>query len=33
MPQDQPWGRTASFRDPDGNVVGITQRPSTGRPF
>jgi predicted enzyme related to lactoylglutathione lyase len=33
MPQDQPWGRTASFRDPDGNVVGITQRPSTGRTF
>jgi predicted enzyme related to lactoylglutathione lyase len=27
MPQDQPWGRTASYRDPDGNVVGITQRP------
>jgi predicted enzyme related to lactoylglutathione lyase len=29
MPQDQPWGRTASYRDPDGNVVGITQRPGS----
>jgi lincosamide nucleotidyltransferase A/C/D/E len=25
-PHDQSWGRTASYRDPDGNVVGITQR-------
>lgn len=30
-PQDKPWGRTASYRDPDGNVVGITERPGTGR--
>ena len=27
MPQDQPWGRTAGYRDPDGNVVALTQRP------
>jgi predicted enzyme related to lactoylglutathione lyase len=25
-PEDQPWGRTAGYRDPDGNVVGLTQR-------
>ena len=31
MPQDQPWGRTASYRDPNGNVVGITQRPEPAR--
>ena len=31
MPQDQPWGRTATYRDPDGNVVGLTQRPKRGR--
>ena len=31
MPQDKPWGRTDSYRDPDGNVVGITERPGTGR--
>ena len=27
MPQDEPWGRTAAYRDPDGNIVGVTQRP------
>jgi predicted enzyme related to lactoylglutathione lyase len=31
MPQDQPWGRTAAYRDPDGNLVGLTQRPEWGR--
>jgi predicted enzyme related to lactoylglutathione lyase len=25
-PQKQPWGRTAGYRDPDGNLVGLTQR-------
>jgi predicted enzyme related to lactoylglutathione lyase len=28
MPRDEPWGRTAGYRDPDGNVVGLTQRPA-----
>lgn len=27
MPREEPWGRTAGYRDPDGNVVGLTQRP------
>jgi predicted enzyme related to lactoylglutathione lyase len=27
MPRDEPWGRTAGYRDPDGNIVGLTQRP------
>jgi predicted enzyme related to lactoylglutathione lyase len=26
-PRDEPWGRTAGYRDPDGNVVGLTQQP------
>jgi predicted enzyme related to lactoylglutathione lyase len=25
-PRDQSWGRTACYHDPDGNVVGLTQR-------
>jgi predicted enzyme related to lactoylglutathione lyase len=24
MPRDEPRGRTAGYRDPDGNVVGLT---------
>jgi predicted enzyme related to lactoylglutathione lyase len=31
MPQEQPWGRTACYRDPDANVIGITQRPGLAR--
>lgn len=27
-PRDEPWGRTSSYRDPDGNLVALTQRPS-----
>jgi predicted enzyme related to lactoylglutathione lyase len=26
-PRSQPWGRSARYRDPDGNVVELTQRP------
>ncbi len=26
-PHGQPWGRTASYRDPDGNVVSLTEAP------
>ena len=26
-PQDEPWGRTSAYHDPDGNVVTLTQRP------
>jgi len=26
-PQDLPWGRTATYRDPDGNWVSLTQSP------
>jgi predicted RNase H-like nuclease/predicted enzyme related to lactoylglutathione lyase len=26
-PQDEPWGRTSAYRDPDGNLVTLTQRP------
>ena len=26
-PKDEPWGRTAGYRDPDGNLVSLTQRP------
>jgi predicted enzyme related to lactoylglutathione lyase len=26
-PQDLPWGRTATYRDPDGNSVSLTQSP------
>jgi predicted RNase H-like nuclease len=26
-PGDEPWGRTAAYHDPDGNVVTLTQRP------
>jgi len=25
-PRDEPWGRTARYRDPDGNSVSLTQR-------
>ena len=25
-PRDEPWGRTAAYRDPDGNLVTLTQR-------
>lgn len=24
-PRDQPWGRSARYRDPDGNIVELTQ--------
>jgi predicted enzyme related to lactoylglutathione lyase len=24
-PEDRPWGRTAAYRDPDGNTVFLTQ--------
>jgi predicted enzyme related to lactoylglutathione lyase len=27
-PHSEPWGRTAAYRDPDGNAVGLTQRPA-----
>ena len=30
-PRDEPWGRTAAYRDPDGNLVTLTQRPRTLR--
>lgn len=26
-PKGEPWGRTAGYRDPDGNLVSLTQRP------
>ena len=26
-PADRPWGRSATYRDPDGNRIGLTQRP------
>jgi predicted enzyme related to lactoylglutathione lyase len=26
-PKDQPWGRSARYRDHDGNVIELTQRP------
>ena len=25
-PRDEPWGRTARYKDPDGNIVNITAR-------
>ena len=25
-PRDEPWGRTAAYRDPDGNLVTLTER-------
>ena len=25
-PKTQPWGRSARYRDPDGNVIELTQR-------
>jgi lactoylglutathione lyase len=25
-PRDEPWGLTARYRDPDGNIVGVTSR-------
>ncbi|MFN0145325.1 MAG: VOC family protein [Dehalococcoidia bacterium] len=25
-PRDEPWGRSARYRDPDGNVIELTQR-------
>jgi predicted RNase H-like nuclease/predicted enzyme related to lactoylglutathione lyase len=30
-PQDKSWGRTAAYRDPDGNLVTLTQRPAALR--
>lgn len=30
-PQDLPWGRTATYRDPDGNSVSLTQSPERSR--
>ena len=30
-PRDEAEGRTAAYRDPDGNVVRLTQRPRSGR--
>ena len=30
-PRDEPWGRTASYRDPDGNVVALTEPPRAVR--
>jgi predicted enzyme related to lactoylglutathione lyase len=24
-PEQKPWGRTARYRDPDGNEVGLTE--------
>lgn len=26
-PERRPWGRMATYRDPDGNSVGLTERP------
>lgn len=26
-PEQRPWGRMATYRDPDGNSVGLTERP------
>jgi predicted enzyme related to lactoylglutathione lyase len=26
-PEQQPWGRTAAYRDPDGNTVSLTEAP------
>jgi predicted enzyme related to lactoylglutathione lyase len=26
-PEDRPWGRTAAYRDPDGNTVFLTEAP------
>ena len=28
-PRDEPWGKTARYEDPDGNIVGITQTDRT----
>lgn len=30
-PRDEPWGRTAAYRDPDGNLVALTQPPRARR--
>jgi predicted RNase H-like nuclease/predicted enzyme related to lactoylglutathione lyase len=30
-PREEPWGRTAAYRDPDGNLVTLTKRPSALR--
>jgi predicted enzyme related to lactoylglutathione lyase len=27
-PEEQPWGRTAGYRDPDGNLAWLTERSS-----
>lgn len=27
VPEDRPWGRTATYRDPDGNTVFLTEAP------
>lgn len=26
-PDTRPWGRMATYRDPDGNLVSVSQRP------
>jgi predicted enzyme related to lactoylglutathione lyase len=28
-PETKPWGRMATYRDPDGNTVSVSQRPRT----
>jgi predicted RNase H-like nuclease/predicted enzyme related to lactoylglutathione lyase len=30
-PRDEPWGRTAAYRDPDDNLITLTQRPKAVR--
>ncbi len=30
-PRQEPWGRSATYRDPDGNLVGLTQGPGVLR--
>src|SRR6266487_4428038 len=30
-PRDEPWGRTGAYRDPDGNLVTLTEHPSALR--
>lgn len=27
-PREEPWGTTSRYRDPDGNLVSLTQRPA-----
>ena len=26
-PRDEPWGATSRYRDPDGNIISLTQQP------